>query len=229
VRVAVLTLTRDRLAYTQHCFTTLRWLAGCDFDHYVLDNGSSDGTEQWLVDQLLTHQIKGMRRESENIGCTRGWNTLLRVFDFSSYDVIVTFDNDCEVIQQDTLKTIAGLVKESDWILAPRVDGLMYPPSAISEEHLQLGGHDYLIEETAILGNIFMAIPAHLLVDFRWDEDHYAVWDGGESITPWYREQGGHCGYVSAFRVNHYKTTLGQVADIPWYFQRRVLEGGRAQ
>jgi hypothetical protein len=224
MRVAVMTLTRDRLAYTQHCFTTLRWLAGCEYDHYILDQGSEDGTPEWLVRQMSEGHLKSVTISAENIGCCAGWNTLLDDMT-EAYDVIVCFDNDCEVLQEQTLEVVAGLVYRHKMILAPRVDGLLYPPPAIARFHLD----GYEIEETAILGNIFMAIPAELLVDFRWDEDHYAVWDGGESIVPWFRAHGGHAGYVPEFRVNHYKTTLGQVAEFPEYFARRVKEGGRAQ
>jgi hypothetical protein len=225
VKVAVMTLTRDRLAYTQHCFTTLRWLAGCDFDHYVLDQGSHDGTSMWLT--LQSEEFAGLILEDENVGCTVGWNKLLDLFDPSTYDVVVTFDNDCEVIQMNTLSVVASLAANHSTILAPRVDGLLHPPPAISRFDFD----GYEIEETTILGNIFMAIPAEIfsLDGFRWDESSFALWDGGESITPWYRGRGGKCGYVSSYRVNHYKTTLGQVDDIPWYFRRRVLEGGRAQ
>jgi GT2 family glycosyltransferase len=46
MNVAVLTLTRDRLPYTQHCFATLKENAGCDYDHIVLDQGSTDGTAE---------------------------------------------------------------------------------------------------------------------------------------------------------------------------------------
>ena len=99
--------------------------------------------------------------------------------------MIVCFDNDCEVVHPHTLEVVAGLVHRHKMILAPRVDGLLFPPPAIAFFHLD----GYEIEETAILGNIFMAIPSELFEDFRWDET-YAVWDGGESIVPWYRAQG---------------------------------------
>ena len=56
---AVLTLCRDRLAYTQHCFETLRDNAGCDFDHFVLDQGSMDGTDEWLEQQFHDGEIDG--------------------------------------------------------------------------------------------------------------------------------------------------------------------------
>lgn len=219
--IAVLTLTRDRLAYSQHCFSTLRTKAGSEYDHFVLDNGSQDDTPRWLLNGVY----EGLSLQNENIGCCRGWNTLLDLVKPERYDVIVTFDNDCEVVSENIL-TVAELAAEYETILAPRVRGLLYPPPAINV--FQLGEYD--VEETTILGNIFMAIPAVLFTrdGFRWDE-RYAVWDGGESITQWFRERGGRCGYVSGFEVNHYKTTLGQVADIPDYFERRVREGGRAQ
>ncbi len=222
-----MTLTRDRLEYTQHCFATLRDYAGCEYDHYVLDNGSKDKTPQWLVQQVEAGRLLKAALSTENIGCCAGWNSLVDSFE-DDYDVVVCFDNDCEVLQADTLKVVASLVKQSGWILAPRVDGLLYPPPAIAHEQMELGLTDYAIEETSILGNIFMAIPGHLLEDFRWDES-YAVWDGGESITRWYRANGGRCGYVPAFRVNHYLTTMGQKEDMPWYAERRVAEGGRSQ
>lgn len=222
MKVAVLTLTRDRLEYSQHCFSTLRTKTGCEYDHYVLDQGSQDGTPRWL----LNGYYSGLSLQNENIGCCRGWNTLLELAHPERYDVIVTFDNDCEVLTEGTLSVVAGLAAEHEVILAPRVLGLMYPPPTVST--FDLGEHT--VDETTILGNIFMAIPSVLFTrdGFRWDE-RYAVWDGGESITQWFRARGGRCGYVQGFEVNHYKTTLGQVADIPWYFDRRVSEGGRPQ
>jgi glycosyltransferase involved in cell wall biosynthesis len=224
VKVAVLTLCRDRLDYTQHCFQTLRDNAGCDFDHFVLDQGSSDDTAGWLLTEQAAGRVRSVYLTGENIGCTRGWNTLLRVCRPEFYDVIVCFDNDCEVITKNTLQAVGHAAYAHKEILAPRVLGLLHPPPTISR--FRLGPN--LIDETTILGNIFMAIPSSLLAwgGFRWDE-RYAVWDGGESITAWHRDRGGRCGYVQGFYVNHYKTTLGQVEDIPWYFERRVHEGGR--
>ena len=216
-----MSLTRDRLPYTQHCFGRLQQLAGREYDHYVLDNGSRDGTPEWLRSQSFSAVVL----EPENIGCCRGWNRLLELADPGTYDVIVTFDNDCEVVTDNVLE-VAELAARHEVILSPRVQGLLYPPPAINV--FSLDGYD--IEETMILGNIFMAIPTSVFTSggFRWDTRHQ-VWDGGESVTAWFRDRGGHCGYVAGFEVNHYKTTMGQVVDIPWYFERRVLEGGRAQ
>jgi hypothetical protein len=225
VNVAVLTLTRDRLAYTQHCFQSLRDLAGHPYHHHVLDQGSEDGTQEWLQAELDAGRLFNVVQRGTNIGCTRGWNTLIGQLNLNYYDAVVTFDNDCEVLSPSTLRVVAGLAATHQTILAPRVLGLMYPPPTINT--FQLG--DYTVDETTILGNIFMAIPAVLFSRdrYRWDE-RYAVWDGGESITQWHRDRGGRCGYVQGFEVNHYLTTQGQAADMPWYGERRVREGGRS-
>jgi hypothetical protein len=45
---ALYTLTWNRLDYTKHCLETLRAQAGYPYDHIILDNGSSDGTVEWL-------------------------------------------------------------------------------------------------------------------------------------------------------------------------------------
>jgi glycosyltransferase involved in cell wall biosynthesis len=217
MNVAVLTLTRDRLPYTQHCFATLQENAGCAYDHYVLDQASTDGTVEWLEEQ----DDLDVTFASENLGCCRGWNYLLdNVVDVADYDVVVCFDNDCEVIQPGTLEQVAWHADEYYVILAPRVLGLNNPPPTIGT--FNVGA--LTVDETTILGNIFMAIPARLLTEFRWDERH-PLWDGGETITNWFRTRGGRCGYVQGYAVNHYLTTSGQHADIPEYFARTLAEG----
>jgi hypothetical protein len=217
MKIAVMSLTRDRLAYTQHCFGKLRELAGCDFHHYVLDQGSTDGTVEWLDGYTLATSVC----LPENIGCCAGWNYLLdQVFDPADYDVVVCFDNDCELMQPDTLRVVASLAAEHDAILSPRVLGLNNPPPTIGE--IPLG--DHAADETTILGNIFMAIPAPLLELFDWDERHQP-WDGGETITAWHRARGGRCGYVRGYSVNHYETTNGQHQRYPEYFARTLAEG----
>lgn len=214
-RIAVLSLTRDRLTYTRHCFGILHDQQGA-FDHYVLDQGSEDGTVAWLAGQDLE-----LTALPENIGCCRGWNLLIDKHGIRGrYDVVVCFDNDCELTRPDTLSVVAGLAAEQNLILSPRVLGLRYPPPSIG----CFNAGEHVIEETAILGNIFMAIPADLLNSFRWDERNLP-WAGGEAITSWFRSAGGRCGYVRGHECNHYPSTDQQHEDYPWYFARRIAEG----
>jgi hypothetical protein len=218
MKVAVLTLTRDRLAYTKHCFQTLRENAGCDFDWYVLDQASEDGTEDWLLNQDDIESIVLHR----NIGICPGLNLLLEeACNPSDYDVIVRFDNDCEVLQPYTLATVAGVAWEHSAILAPKVQGLKNPPAILAQ--YKLGEH--LIDEVHHLGGIFMAIPAKLFTEYGYRyEERNAPWAGDEQICPWWHSHGGRVGYLHGFSVNHYLTTDGQAEDDTDYWDRKLSE-----
>lgn len=218
MRVAVLTLTRDRLDYTRHCFATLAENAGCDYDHYVLDQASTDGTREWLLDDE-TLDVTGLE---ENIGITRGLNLLLdHVVDAATYDVLVRFDNDCEVTQPGTLAAVCEAAAAHQAILAPRVLGLLSPPDVLRRTRL---GH-HTVDETMILGGIFMAIPAAVFTEhgYRYDET-YPPYTGDEAVVPWWRARGGVCGYLDGWTVNHHETTVGQQATYPVYHARKLAE-----
>lgn len=222
MRIAVLTLTRDRLLYTIHCYETLRKYAGAEFDWYVVDQASEDDTVTWLGEQTDAHVLA----LDENVGICRGLNLLLDdVLDPYDYDVVVRWDNDCELTRLGTLARVAELALDYDLILAPRVDGLRNPPATLGE--LEVGGEP--VDLVSVLGGIFMCVPSELywLDGFRYDEA-CPPWSGDELIVPWFYARGGRAGYLRDWHVNHYKTTEGQRRDIPEYFDRRVAEGGPA-
>jgi len=226
VKVAVLTLTRDRVEYTEHCFAKLRDLAGCGFDHYVLDQASTDDTPVWLAEQYLDGHLRSVTFELENLGITRALNQMLAGLD-GAYDLIVRFDNDCEVTQPGTLRKVCEVALAHEAIVAPRILGLQNPPGIIQETHLG----DDVLEETGILGGIFMAIPSSLFVEhgFRYDESMPA-YTGDEAIVPWWRSRGGRAGYLAGWEVNHYLTTEGQRSDptVADYERRKFVEMGLA-
>src|SRR5438270_7932910 len=196
MRISVLTLCRDRVEYTRPCFESLRRNAGVEYSHFVLDQASQDDTWAYLQSIPLAKRI----RLEENIGLCPGLNRLLDAGAADGFDVVVRYDNDCEVLQPDTLLTVARLALDRDLILAPRVLGLLHPPPTIDQ--FDAGG--YSILETTILGGIFMAIPASFFTRdrFRYDESN-PPWTGDEKICDWHRARGGRCGYVQEFEVNH--------------------------
>lgn len=218
VRVAVLTLTRDRLDYTKHCFAALRDFAGCDYDHYVLDNDSQDGTVEWLAEE---YDCVGFSEQESNIGVARGMNILLDNLD-GAYDVIVKFDNDCELTRHGTLETACSLVHENPtWILSPRIQGLDSPPSLASE--VNVGGQPVGIVNGNI-GGIFMATPASWFASWRYN-DSSPIWgmDDVDLCHQW-RLRGGEVGYLLDYDANHYETTQGQRARYADYFERKDRE-----
>lgn len=221
MKIAVLSLTRDRLDYTKHCFGRLRELAGCEYDHYVVDNGSTDDTAEWLVRQDV--ELVAL---SENIGVNRALNLLLdEALNPADYDVIVKFDNDCELVTPNTLRDVCSVVAPREQvILSPRIHGLRNPPSSWATMTTDDG---HVFDATAVIGGIFSAVPAWVFADgYRHNEEAPPWGDEDARLCRWFREQGGFVGYLHGYNANHYRTTDGQHDDFPDYFARRVDEGG---
>jgi glycosyltransferase involved in cell wall biosynthesis len=212
VNVCVISLTRDRLAYSQHCFRTLEENAGCSFDWYITDNGSSDGTAEWLIENTDATVYE----YADNIGISPALNRMLDDIELSRYDVIVKVDNDCELVTPNTLKDVCALALEHHAILSPHIHGLREPPVVLSR--------DRRFSQTAVVGGIFMAVPAWV---FRQGYRHpiLPTKDGDDwNLCRWFQAQGGYVGYVDGYEANHFETTDGQHARYPDYFSRRQAE-----
>ncbi len=218
MKILVLTLTRDRLAYTKSCFESLQKNAGCLYDHHVLDQGSADGTREWLTGQ---EHIKTTFLD-DNIGVGAGFNQLLETANLIDYDVIVTYDNDCELKQPNTIRDLCKIAFDSNVIVSPRILGLNNPLTPTRE----LAAAEETIQEVPHLGAICRAAPAWVFDDFRFPDD-LPLWGGDEgALCGWFRSKGGTVGYVKRLEAWHYEGTDGQHDRFPEYFERRVLEGG---
>jgi glycosyltransferase involved in cell wall biosynthesis len=213
MNVAVLSLTRDRLPYTQHCFGTLLENAGTDFDWWISDNGSIDGTVDWLLDNTDAT----VTAYTENAGICPALNAMLEdVLSSADYDVVVKFDNDCELLTPNTVRDLCVLSLEREAILSPWIRGLREPPQPVG----QFGS----LALTPVVGGIFMAVPASV---FKRGYRHpvNATKDGDDwMLCRWFQEQGGLVGYVDGYEANHYRTTDIQHLDYPEYFARREEE-----
>ena len=213
MNIAVLSLTRDRLEYTQHCFGTLLENAGCDFDWFITDQGSEDDTVNWM----LEHTDANVYTYPENVGIVPALNRMLDdVVQAADYDVIVKIDNDCELLTPNTLRSVCELVMERGAILSPHIHGLRQPPKPTCV----VSG----VSVTDVIGGIFMAVPAEV---FKGGYRHPRIptLDGEDfNLCQWFRSRGGYVGYVDGFDANHFETTDGQHARFPGYFARRERE-----
>jgi GT2 family glycosyltransferase len=223
LRVCVLTATRDRLAYSQACFESLHANAGCDFDHLVLDNGSRDGTVDWLVSTYRPHTLI---LEPSNVGINRAVNRLVDKALEHPYDVLVKIDNDAELLTPNTLRDVCEAAVEAKLLLSPRIHGLNNPPPTISTVGWTGSTREWRVDVTAAIGGIFMAVPRSVYeAGYRNDETN-PLWGGDDTgICRWHRERGGIVGYLDGYDANHYLGTSGQWADLPWYFDRTRSEG----
>lgn len=216
MNIAVLSLTRDRLNYTKHCFATLRKNSGYQFDHYVLDQGSEDGTADWLHHTWICDLVS----LDENVGISRGHNMLLDRATDKGYDVYVTVDNDCEVFQPRTLWMTALIAHRGGWIVSPQVRGLINTPTPGPAVNV-LGEP---VGPFPALGGIFRAMPAKFVKEFRFDETN-PTWGGDEDdVGRAARARGFRMGYLLRWSVNHYRTTVQQNADYPDYYERKISE-----
>jgi glycosyltransferase involved in cell wall biosynthesis len=220
--IAVLSVTRDRLAYTKHCFSVLQELAGCDYDHYVFDNGSGDGTQDWLRDNC--GRFAWVIMNDENAGISHAMNALIAKA--PDYDVYVKFDNDCELTVGGTLATAAQLVHDHpQWILSPKIEGLDSPPG--TSRLVDLDGHR--VGQLGQIGGIFMAIPGRVFGGgYRYDEGNPKWGMDDVTLGGWFQGQGGSLGYLMDMPAWHFKTTRGQWADPEQtaYYERKAAEFG---
>lgn len=223
MRIAIYTLTRDRLEYTKHCFKTLRDNAGMDYDHYVLDNGSTDGTAEWLEEN--ESQFKEVVLVPGNVGISSGSNMLLDEIFKSEYDIIIKMDNDCEVWTKNILQHISELItamKESkmQMILSPRVEGINKQPNRVKTFKLTV----YNIGVTGIVGGLFHIVPAEIYAQYRYPLELPKAWGQDDDFCEWARQRDIKKGYIENLVVNHYETTVGQAARFPEYFERKWKE-----
>lgn len=224
MRVAVLTATRDRLPYSVHCFATLRENAGIDYDHLVLDNGSTDGTADWL---RITYKPHTLILEATNIGINRAINRLVDMaLDHAAYDVLVKIDNDAELLTPNTLHDVAQCAHEAKMLLSPRIHGLNNPPATLSTVAWAGSTREWRVHVTPAIGGVFMAVPRDVYeAGYRNDETN-PLWGGDDTgICSWHRSRGGIVGYLDGYDANHYMTTVGQWAEFPAYFARTKAEG----
>ena len=131
--ISVITLTHNKLAYTQRCLTS--WL-DTRFDAWeivVVDNGSQDGTQEWL------RQFQSLASDSgvpvqlifnhDNIGCSTSRN---QGIGRARGSLLVFIDNDVALRSRDWLTCLSGRLEgdPSCGIVGPKLI-YPFPPHAI--------------------------------------------------------------------------------------------------
>ena len=89
----VLILTHNCLELTKRCVESV-WKQDVPVRAYVYDNGSTDGTRDWLSEQC-DHDLLGFNASKNNDGVSAGWNVGLSfLFGHLNYDSVLCVNND---------------------------------------------------------------------------------------------------------------------------------------
>jgi glycosyltransferase involved in cell wall biosynthesis len=234
LRVAVYTLTMNRLEYTKQMVKSIEERAGHVFDWFVIDQGSTDGTQDWL--KSLTRDREGApgkwreklryKLYQENVGLAKGWNNIVKfIKSEGEYDIIVKVDNDAELLTDGWLEAMVGIYERNRrMVLSPYVEGLDGSPGGVLRQRAS-GDSPYSLVNDRVLGvvpnvgGIVFATPIELWNEWVFDE----AYEGNKDmlLCQYARKLGYHCFYMEEFRVWHIDGTKGQHAKYPEYFKDR--------
>ena len=219
-KVAIFTLTRDRLDMTKATLASMRERRpGHAYDHWFFDQGSSDGTPGWLRQNAPMASIVEL---GENKGLHVAMNLAHEALLGAGYDFIMKVDNDIEFKTVHWLKKLlrAQALLAPGSILAPRVLNLRHPPEVFARKRIG----DFTFSFLDIVGGAARLMPRASITDFRFNERMPLAWGGDATFA-------NHCArnvipmaYVEDVRVRHMLDDEEQEKVNPEYFQRRTFE-----
>ena len=124
---SVITLTHNKLDVTRRCLPSLLEATGASWELIVVDNGSEDGTPEWLEAFRSTAEARGVRvklvRNEINVGCSTSRNQGARA---ARGDRLVFVDNDVALRSRNWLVGLGSRLEEDARvaIVGPK---LVYP------------------------------------------------------------------------------------------------------
>lgn len=222
-KVAIYSITYNRLDYTRTCFDSLRKTAGYEFDHYIVDNGSTDGTKGWLHDQNSQKKLKYVISNERNVGISKASNQILDAIG-NNYDIIVKVDNDCYFKSMNWLGKMVDIWRGNRKIaLSPYIEGLKDNPGGAMRSHYgQLRGE--ILGMTRHLGGICVFTDARAYKNFRWNETDFLHGIQDVEFSQHLLKEGYELGYLENYYAEHFEGTEAQHKRYPEYFERRVHE-----
>jgi len=217
-KVSIITRCFNRLEYTVMCVRSINKKSGFnDYEHIIIDQGSTDGTREWLnsLEKENFYKIK-VKYNKKNSGDAGGMLDGFKMVD-DDCEYVMQFDNDCEVINEDFLKKLV-MVMDNDkkiGIIMMKRNGV--GTSIGTTNKFTINGENY--------GNIpkatcCMIIRKDLLDKLNtWITGPNIGW--GFAISSKIKNMGYKVIKSLDNRVNHIDHTSGQKEKYPKYFNSK--------
>ena len=230
-KIAIWTITWNRLDYTKKMIESMKKNFKYDYDHYFIDNGSTDGTKEYLKKMLEKKAsykpIKDVIFNEDNLGISKANNIALNAILVSSkvkYDIVIKVDNDCEILSPDMLKTIAKIYQiNRKMVISPYIEGLIDHPGGgkrIPGLRGRIG--DYRVSAAEHMGGIFRAVPTKVFKNWRWPENDFKHGIQDLAFSQYAISSGYQLQYLDDFRAGHIDSTYEQDKKYPEYSDERA-------
>ena len=182
MKIAIYTLTLNRLSLTKQMMKSLDKNTHIPFDHYIIDQGSDDGTTKWL--KTFTYKLGKLYTFPliKNIGINSGDNFALDRIG-RDYDVIIKMDNDALVMTDGWLSKCLSILKPKR-LVSPFILGLLENrggvPRYAYDEKDKLGyafalGGICLIGHTRAWFEDSGSFPVNIPVSYRHDDMEFCA------------------------------------------------------
>lgn len=222
--VAIYTLTYDRLEMTKKSFDSLHKTAQYPFKHFIVDNGSTDGTKEYLKSYAVAYKANITFNE-DNKGISIASNQALDAMKSDKPDIIVKVDNDAMFLTDGWLKRMVDLWKSNRMlVMSTYIQGLRENPGGAPREEYGMVKGEYL-GLTRHIGGIVHFADARAYKDFRWSEKDVLHGAQDLELSNYLRAKGYTHGYLENFYCSHGESgTEAQKLQYPSYFERRKIE-----
>ncbi len=149
MKVAAITLTYNRLELTKRMVESFYSKTLVDY-HLFIDNGSTDGTQEWLkaYDHILL---------DKNYGIASAFAT--GVMSIEGYDYILKLDNDIETVTEGIIDKMLKFfeLNGNKFVISPT--DLLLDPAFAPHSFGKLTLNGYQVEFTTHTGGAFQMIP----------------------------------------------------------------------
>jgi len=216
-KVAIYTLTWNRLPLTKMMWQGLKENTKYPFDWFVVDQGSKDGTQEWLKGK-----VKEMLCLDKNVGISKGSNLAVEmILKKGDYDIIFKVDNDTIMKTEDWLERMVDLWQRNKMLaLSPYIEGLRDNPGGAPRIAYTTIGKEYL-GITQHLGGCFIGVRREAYENYRWKENSFLHGEQDLEFSRYLLDNRYMLAYVEGIKAEH--NTQKQEERFKDYFQQRKI------